>query len=196
MADYIAKVAPFINKEFYVSARAGQYPSGGYHSGCDLSTGTGTRGETLYSICNGTVIDKGYQANGYGNFIIIKDNDSEWAFLFGHMADPALLDIGDSIKIGQAFGIEGSTGNSTGLHVHIDMQNYIKNGNKWIYNARDPSLWEVVYFPAPIYMGFPNIQGIWVIYEGGYIPDPPEPFPTDTKNWWWIRKNKKIRLTY
>ena len=86
MADYNAKVAPFINVTFYVTAQAGIYPSGSYHSGIDISTGTGTVGNPLYSICNGTVIEKDYQANGYGNYIVIKDNESDFAFLFGHMA--------------------------------------------------------------------------------------------------------------
>lgn len=197
MAQYTAKVAPFIDVTFYVTARAGQYPSGGYHSGCDLSTGTGTRGANLYSICNGTVLDKGYQASGYGNFIIIKDDQSDYAFLFGHMADPSNFEIGDKLKLGEKFGVEGTTGNSTGLHLHVDMQNYVNNGNKWIYNARDPNLWGTVYLPAPDYMGFPNEAGISVIYEGGYIPpDPPDPpGPKNKKNNWKYFRNFKLKIT-
>lgn len=196
MAQYTAKVAPFINITFYVTARAGQYPSGGYHSGCDLSTGTGTRGAPLYSICNGTVIDKGTQSGGYGNFIIIKDDQSDYAFLFGHMADPSTLEIGQKVQLGQQFGIEGTTGNSTGLHVHIDMQNYVKNGNKWIYNASNPDLWGSVYLPAPDYMGFPNEVGISVIYEGGYIPTPPDPpKPNNKKKKWFYYRNFKLKIT-
>lgn len=38
MADYTAKVAPFIDIEFYVTAQAGVYPDGSYHSGIDLAT--------------------------------------------------------------------------------------------------------------------------------------------------------------
>lgn len=194
MADYEARVAPFINKTFYVTAKAGQYPSGGYHSGCDLSTGTGTRGEPLYSICNGTVIETGYQSGGYGNYIIIKDDESQWAFLFGHMADPALKSQGDKIKIGEQFGVEGTTGNSTGLHVHIDMEDYVKNGNKWIFNARNPNAWGVVYFPAPEYMGFPNVAGITVFYDGTIVP--PEPPTPEKKNNWQKFLSQKILIKY
>lgn len=114
---------------------------GGYHSGLDISTGTGIRGSNLYSICTGTVIGKGYQANGYGNYIIIKDNYSDYAFLFGHMYEPALKNIGETVQLGEQFGIEGATGNVTGLHTHVEMQNYVQNGNTWINNPSDPTLW-------------------------------------------------------
>lgn len=156
MADYTARVAPFINTVFYVTAKAGVYPGGGYHSGLDISTGTGTKGSNLYSICDGTVINKGYQTNGYGNFIIIKDNNSDYAFLFGHMYAPSNKNICDTIRIGEQFGIEGATGNVTGLHTHVEMQNYVQNGNRWINSPNDSSLWGSVYLPATDYMGFPN----------------------------------------
>lgn len=129
-----------------------------------------TRGANLYSICTGTVIDKGYQANGYGNYVIIKDSNSDYAFLFGHMADPSPKNIGDSINISEQFGIEGATGNVTGLHTHVEMQNYVQNGNTWINNPSDPSLWNVVYFSPTTYMGFPNELGISVIYNGNPVP--------------------------
>lgn len=58
MADYNANIAPFINKTFYITAQAGVYPSGGYHSGLDISTGAN---DPLYSIVNGTVIHTGWQ---------------------------------------------------------------------------------------------------------------------------------------
>lgn len=38
MADYEAKIAPFINVTFYVTAPFGQYPSGGVHRGLDIAT--------------------------------------------------------------------------------------------------------------------------------------------------------------
>lgn len=38
MADYEARIAPFINVEFYVTAEFGQYPLGGEHNGLDIAT--------------------------------------------------------------------------------------------------------------------------------------------------------------
>lgn len=191
MADYEARVAPFIEVTFYVTSQAGKYPDGSYHSGLDISTGTGTRGANLYSICNGTVIQKAYDADGYGNYIIIKDNESKWAFLFGHMADPALKNIGDTIKIGEQFGVEGATGNVTGLHTHVEMEDYVKNGNKWIYDANNPNAWGVVYYPATDYMGFPNELGISVIYHG--TPLPPTPGTTTKSKFKWVIYTRKLR---
>lgn len=86
------------------------------------------------------------------------------------MADPSRFNIGDSISIGEQFGVEGATGNVTGLHTHVEMQNYVQNGNTWINNPSDPSLWGTVYLPATDYMGFPNTLGISVIYNGTPIP--------------------------
>lgn len=109
MAQYTADVAPFINKEFTVTAQAGIYPDGSYHSGVDISTGIGTKGANLYSICNGTVIQSAYNAGGYGNYVIIKDSASDLAFLFAHMYELSNKKIGDTIMLGEQFGIEGAT---------------------------------------------------------------------------------------
>lgn len=57
------------------------------------------------------------------------------------MYEPALKNIGDTVQLGEQFGIEGATGNVTGLHTHVEMQNYVQNGNTWINNPSDPTLW-------------------------------------------------------
>lgn len=86
------------------------------------------------------------------------------------MRDPSQFNIGDIVTVGQQIGVEGTTGNSTGIHTHVEMQDYVQNGNTWINNPQDPSLWGTVYLPATDYMGFPNILGISVIYNGTPIP--------------------------
>lgn len=106
------------------------------------------------------------------------------------MADPALKNVNDSVSLNEQFGVEGATGNVTGLHVHVEMQNYVNNGNRWIFNSSDPSLWNVVYFPANEYMGFPNILGISVIYTG-YVP-PPTPTIKRSK-FKWVLYARKLR---
>lgn len=78
-------------------------------SGIDLAT---SGGHELYSMCSGTLITKEYDANGFGNYIIIKADDGT-GFLYAHMADPSPLSVGDSVKIGDYVGWEGTTGNST-----------------------------------------------------------------------------------
>ena len=78
-------------------------------NGIDLAT---SGGHELYSMCNGTLITKEYDGDGFGNYIIIKSVDGT-GFLYAHMADPSPLSVGDIVKIGDYVGREGTTGSST-----------------------------------------------------------------------------------
>lgn len=70
MADYEANIAPFINVTFYVTSYFGEPRTGrDPHKGIDLAT---SGGHELYSMTNGTIITKEYEAGGFGNYIIIK----------------------------------------------------------------------------------------------------------------------------
>lgn len=145
MADYNARVLPFINTVAYVTAKAGEYPGGGYHSGIDLAT---SGNDPLYAMCDSEIVEKGYQASGYGNYVVYKDLTSDYAFLYGHMRDPCAFNVGDRVALNQQIGIEGATGNVTGIHVHIEMQNYVQNGNQWIHRGQDPSAWRYYIFAS------------------------------------------------
>lgn len=72
-------------------------------------------------MCKGTIITKEYDADGFGNYIIIKGDDGK-GFLYAHMADASPLSVGDSVNIGDYVGWEGTTGTSTGIHLHLEMQ--------------------------------------------------------------------------
>lgn len=91
-------------------------------SGIDLAT---SGGHELYSMCNGSLITKEYDANGFGNYIIIKSDDGT-GFLYAHMADPSPLSVGDSVKIGDYVGWEGTTGNSTRYSSALRNARFIK----------------------------------------------------------------------
>ena len=75
-------------------------------NGVDLSDGQNT---PLYSIVNGTVTNKGYDANGFGNYICMKDTSTSQGFLYGHMKQASPLNAGDNVSIGTYVGIEGTT---------------------------------------------------------------------------------------
>lgn len=64
-------------------------------------------------MCNGTIITKAYDADGYGNYIIIKDSTTNLGFLYAHMREASPLNVGDTVQIGTYVGHEGTTGNST-----------------------------------------------------------------------------------
>lgn len=121
----------------------------------------------------------------------MKDDESDFAFLYGHMRERSPLAIGTKIKKGDYVGFEGATGNVTGIHVHVEMENYVKNGNKWIYDAGNPASWNNIYFNPSTYMGFPNELGIWVIYDGTPRTSVHGPTPTPTLK----RKLKTINIS-
>lgn len=50
---------------------------------------------------------------GFGNYIIIKEAETGMGFLYGHMREASPLNIGDSVKVGDYVGHEGTTGLST-----------------------------------------------------------------------------------
>lgn len=132
MADYIAKIAPFINQTFYVTSVWWEQPRN--HRGLDIATPSSLGNVELYSMCDGIVVTKAYQENGYGNYIIMKDSKTGMGFLYAHMNEPSLLNVGDTVKIGQLVGYEGSTGLSTGIHLHLEMQDI--STHDWIFRCR------------------------------------------------------------
>lgn len=67
----------------------------------------------LYSMCNGEVVLKSYDADGYGYYLIMKDSTTGMGFLYAHLKEPSPKNVGDSVSIGEFVGIEGTTGSST-----------------------------------------------------------------------------------
>ena len=67
-----------------------------------------------------------YMSYGYGNYIIIVHGNG-WQTLYGHMAGFAIHN-GQVVSRGQLIGYEGSTGNSTGCHLHFGVN---QNG-RWV----------------------------------------------------------------
>jgi len=77
------------------------------------------RGTPIYAIADGTVLiadGSGYNG-GYGLYVVINFNDGGQA-IFGHMSKVA-AEAGETVKQGDIIGYVGSTGRSTGNHVHI-----------------------------------------------------------------------------
>lgn len=177
MADYNARIAPFINETFYITSVFGEQPRN--HKGLDISTGTNSN---VYSTVNGTVVRSDYSSS-YGNVIIIKATDGI-GHLFAHLRDLPLKNVGDTVVIGEQIGVEGTTGQSSGIHLHYEMQD-ITNAN-WNYNA---NLSE--YLNPADFMGFPNIQGISAFYNG--TPIPPSPTFRPKGNFKWVLYAKKLR---
>ena len=80
----------------------------------DYAAPTGT---PVYAIGSGKVIDKGYQANGGGNYVKIKHN-SVYTTTYMHLSRFARgLNVGSTVKQKEVIGYVGSTGLSTGPHL-------------------------------------------------------------------------------
>lgn len=87
------------------------------HSGIDIA-GTGYY-SPIYASNNGTIETMRYQYD-YGYYIVINHNNGYYT-LYGHMAEFADLDLGDVVQRGDVIGYMGSTGYSTGVHLHYEM---------------------------------------------------------------------------
>ncbi len=87
-----------------------------YHNGYDLACGKGTK---IYAAADGKVMTAGYNENGYGNYIIISHAGGLMS-LYGHCSSLAVV-AGQQVKRGDVIGYVGSTGRSTGNHLHFTM---------------------------------------------------------------------------
>lgn len=96
------------------------------HNGLDLAAPTGTE---VYATKNGVVAELGSDPV-YGNYIVIQHSDG-WSSLYGHLSafDTSLK---KSVEAGALIGRVGSTGQSTGPHLHFELR---QNGK-----AHDPGL--------------------------------------------------------
>ncbi|MEU8526056.1 MULTISPECIES: M23 family metallopeptidase [Streptomyces] len=88
--------------------------SSGSHSGIDFHAASGS---TVVSVGSGTVVEAGW-GGAYGNNIVIRMNDGTYT-QYGHLSSIG-VSVGQSVVPGQKIGISGSTGNSTGPHLHFE----------------------------------------------------------------------------
>ncbi|MEV0266710.1 M23 family metallopeptidase [Streptomyces sp. NPDC050617] len=91
------------------------------HSGQDLVVDTGT---PVKSVHGGTVVKAGPNGGGdgpaYGNAIVVKHDDNTYS-QYAHLSKIG-VHVGQSVKTGQEIGRSGSTGNSTGPHLHFEIR--------------------------------------------------------------------------
>ena len=100
-------------------------PAGSAHTGADIA-GAGINCTPIYAIQAGTVTTSGYSNYGYGNYIIINhgeciDDNSSYISLYGHCSSLA-VEEGQVVEKGQLIGYVGTTGNSTGPHLHLEVR--------------------------------------------------------------------------
>ena len=86
------------------------------HDGVDIGASYGT---AIYASAGGTVITAGWYG-GYGNCVMVNHGNG-YTTLYGHMSSIA-VSVGQSVSQGQVLGYVGSTGNSTGPHLHFEVR--------------------------------------------------------------------------
>ncbi|QGV77558.1 M23 family metallopeptidase [Streptomyces ficellus] len=90
--------------------------SSGYHTGVDFSASSGT---TVKAVGAGTVVSAGW-SGAYGNEVVIKHADGNYS-QYAHLSSLS-VSSGQSVSGGQQIGLSGSTGNSTGPHLHFEIR--------------------------------------------------------------------------
>ncbi|MFZ7942373.1 LysM peptidoglycan-binding domain-containing M23 family metallopeptidase [Neobacillus sp. 19] len=98
----------------YISSQMG-YRWGKMHKGIDIARPSD---RTIKAADNGVVVSAGW-SGGYGNRIII-DHQNGFRTLYGHMAS-LNVHAGQTVSKGTAIGVMGSTGDSTGIHLHFEV---------------------------------------------------------------------------
>jgi murein DD-endopeptidase MepM/ murein hydrolase activator NlpD len=107
---------PFGCTDVLFEPRASFCASGHFHSGIDLAARLGT---PLHSAGAG-VVQVASNPNGYGLYVIIVHGGGI-STLYGHLEE-TLLQTGDRVAGGDAIGLMGSSGLSTGPHLHFEVR--------------------------------------------------------------------------
>lgn len=92
-----------------------------YHKGVDFA---GTAGENVVAVAAGVVTWSG-ERSGYGTLVEVNHGDG-YVTRYAHN-EQTLVNVGDTVKRGQAIALMGSTGRSTGPHVHFEV---LRNGRQ------------------------------------------------------------------
>jgi len=100
---------------FWFEPAYGQYPH--FHTGIDLVEPFGS---PVYAADDGVVALVGSSSTGYGNYVVIAHSGG-LDTLYGHLST-AVVKVGDPVTQGQPVGLEGSSGNSTGAHLHFELR--------------------------------------------------------------------------
>ena len=102
---------------------------GGTHTGLDIATSSGT---PIKAASSGTVIYAGYKGS-YGKLVIIAHTDSIQTY-YAHCSK-IYVSVGQTVSQGQTIAAVGSTGNSTGPHLHLEVRvnGTAKNPQNYVY---------------------------------------------------------------
>lgn len=87
----------------------------GYHSGIDMISGD----KLIYAPVAGTIIERGYDPPGWGNFVILRSQGHD--LIFAHLASFYVV-RGQNVAAGDKLGVMGATGQVLGAHLHFEVR--------------------------------------------------------------------------
>jgi len=91
-------------------------PARPHHSGVDIGLPTGT---PIPTTMEGTVVFAGWSPVGYGNLVVVENGP--WRTYYAHLSVVG-VQVGQKVQRGETVGLSGSTGNSTGPHLHYEVR--------------------------------------------------------------------------
>lgn len=98
-----------------ITQRYGETVTSSFHTGIDYACPLGT---PILASADGVVMAAGWDATGFGNRVIIL-HDGHHATLYAHLQTVAVF-VSQKVQQGDMIGMSGSTGNSTGPHLHFE----------------------------------------------------------------------------
>lgn len=96
------------------------------HYGIDIG---GQKGDSIWAVDDGVVVYSGWSNSGYGNLVVI-DHGNDWQSLYGHL-DSIFVNCGESVYQGATIATMGTTGNSSGPHLHFELLYGTVKVNPW-----------------------------------------------------------------
>jgi murein DD-endopeptidase MepM/ murein hydrolase activator NlpD len=96
------------------------------HRGLDIDTDLNS---PIYAVDNGVVVYAGPNSRGYGNMVVI-DHGTGWQSLYAHL-NQWNVECGQSVFQTNLIGLAGSTGNSSGPHLHFELRFNGAHVNPW-----------------------------------------------------------------
>jgi murein DD-endopeptidase MepM/ murein hydrolase activator NlpD len=99
-----------------------------YHPGIDIAA---IRDDLIFAAASGKVVVVHHSNHGYGNMVIINHLNG-YQTLYAHL-NTILTEMGNFVIQGQPIGLAGSTGNSTGAHLHFEVHYQGRFVNPWLF---------------------------------------------------------------
>lgn len=106
-----------------ITATYPDYSDGTFHGGVDFAN---TLNTPIKAIANGTVVAKNSSTTGYGNHLVVEhmgQNGVAYQVWYAHLNEFAdNTHVGNNVDQGEVIGLMGSSGNSTGCHLHLEIR--------------------------------------------------------------------------